>query len=186
MHFNRQQYIHEMMSMVDVAIERMKSERPDFEIYTASIWTDPNAAASSISFDSKTNSDLQAQKSNEWSKKYYDKYMAAGDFEQAKRFAPKEERNTNPVGFQLRDFSEINNSTIEMNWEENSEGACWEDLDPCLKEIGSYAFNKIIQLNVHDQFELSVNGSEDWYQVIWNKNNKLRPTTVAVAQLTEE
>ena len=64
-----------MKSMVDRAINGLKKNKPDFEIFTLSIWTDPNAATSSIGLDSKSNSDNQVKRSNEWNKKYYDKYM---------------------------------------------------------------------------------------------------------------
>src|SRR5882724_2391193 len=47
-------------------------------------WTDPNASANSINFDSKLNSDKKIESSNKWAKKYYDQYLAEGDLEQAK------------------------------------------------------------------------------------------------------
>jgi hypothetical protein len=169
MTFDKDKYFKEMKSMVDKAIDRLEKEKPDFEIFTASIWTDPNAAASSIGFESKTNSEKQVKKSNEWNKKYYDKYMAKGNLEQAKLFEPTIARNYNPAGFELRDFVEIKNSTIENNWEESTEGKCWDDLEPALKEVGEYAFGQINTLKIHDEFELSVNGRQDWYEFIWRK-----------------
>ena len=153
--------------MVDLAIGRLREEKPDFEIFTASIWTDPGAASSSIGFESKENSDKLTQESNEWSKKYYDQYMAEGDLEQAKLFEPTGTRNNNPADFALTNFVEIDNATIPDNWEETSDGKCWDDLEPALKEAGAYAFEQMQTLKLHDQFELSVNGRQDWYEFVW-------------------
>ncbi len=77
--FDKSLYHKEMTKMVDQAIQRLQIEKPTFKIYTVSIWTDPNAAASSINFDSKENSLKNVKKSNEWSKKYYDQHLSEGD-----------------------------------------------------------------------------------------------------------
>jgi hypothetical protein len=60
--------------MIDDAIEKIKRENPEFEIYTVSIRTDANASISAINFDSKSNSDIKCRKSNEFNeqqKKYW-------------------------------------------------------------------------------------------------------------------
>lgn len=57
MPFNKENYLAEMKYMVDKALERLKAEKLEFTIYSVSIWTDPNAASSAISFDSLKNSD---------------------------------------------------------------------------------------------------------------------------------
>lgn len=166
MEFDKNRYLIEMKGMIDTALDRLQSERPDFEIYSMNIWTDPNAAVSSINFDSKVNSERHVAESNEWNKKYYDKYTAAGDFEQAKLFEPIT-RNRNPADFELRNFKELSNSSMPENWDEVSEGSCWDILEPCLKEVGEYALNKIRTVNVHPDFEMSVNGRQDWYEFTW-------------------
>ena len=161
-------YLNEMKSMVNDAIEKIRKEKPDFEIFTVSIWTDPSASASSINFDSKDNSDKNANESYEWNKKHYDTFIAEGDLAQAKLFEPTENRNCNPADFALSDFCEIENLSIPEDWEEETEGECWDILEPLLKEIGEYAYLKIKVLNVHSDFELSVNGRQDWYEFTWN------------------
>ncbi len=167
MKFDKEQYLTEMKLMVNQAIDKLQKEIPDFEIFTISIWTDPNAAASSIGLESKLNSDKQVKASNEWSQKYYDQYLAEGDLEQAALFKPTGTRNYNPADFELRDFVEIKNTSIENNWEENSGGNCWDELEPALKEIGAYAFSQVQTLKIHSEFELSVNGRQDWYEFVW-------------------
>jgi len=104
MNFDENTYIDEMKKLVDTAIEKLSKENYPFEVYTASIWTDPNAGVSSINFDSKTNSDAKVEQSNAWNKKYFDEYTAEGDFEQAKLFESAGTRNCNPADFELRNY----------------------------------------------------------------------------------
>lgn len=166
--FDKPTYIKEMTEMIDKAIERMKKEKPKFLIYTASIWTDPNSTASSIGFDNKKNSLKSVEKSNEWDKKYYEKYLAEGDLEQAELFKPSEAtRMCNPADYDLRDFEEIENQSFPKNWESETKGNCWKELNPALREIGKYAFEQIKKLNLEDGFELSINNKKDWYGKTW-------------------
>ncbi len=169
--FNKDLYINEMAEFIDNAFSKIVKEKPDFMIYTLSIWTDPNSSASSINFDSKLNSDQKIKQSNEWNKKYYDQYLAEGDLEQAKLFEPLTTRNCNPADFELRDIIEIRNRSIPKNWEDRTDGECWKYLEPALKEIGEYAFSKIDRLKIHSDFELSVNGSQDWYEFTWGNKD---------------
>ncbi len=168
MKFKQDVFFTEITTMVDKSVKELLENYPDFEIYTASIWTDPNGAISSISFDSKPNSDLIVVEANEWIKKQYDHFIAEGDVAQAKLFEPVS-RNCNPADFELADFKTITNQNMPKEWEENSEGECWEVLEPALKEAGEFAFTKMLKLKVHPHFELSVNGPNDWYETVWKK-----------------
>jgi hypothetical protein len=167
MKFDRDTYIKEMKSMVDKSIDKLLIEKPSYEIYTMSICTDPDSATSSINVDSKFNSDNKVKQLNENNKKYYAYHIAEGEFEQAKMFENSILRNCNPADFELRDYYEINNSSIPDGWEMKTKGSCWDKLEPALKEIGDYAFNKIKILKTHPYFELSVNGRLDWYELVW-------------------
>ena len=161
-------YLEEMKNLINSAIDRMNSNR-EFKIFTASVWTDPNAAASAISFDSEENSIIKVKKSDEFLKKHYDRLMAQEKFEEAQSFLPEKRRNTNSADFELRDLVEISNLSFPMNWEEESDGDCWIELTPLLLEIGNFAFEKLQKLNLHDEFELAVNGPEDWYEYVFKK-----------------
>ena len=166
--FDQTLYLNEMTTMIDKAISRLQSEKPRFKIYTASIWTDPNAAASSINFDSKENSLNKVKKSNEWNKKYYDQYIAEGDLDQAELFKPNEgTRVCNPADFELRDFEEVTHKSFPENWESETDGKCWKELEPALTKIGEIYFHKIKILNVEEGFELSINSEQDWYDKTW-------------------
>jgi hypothetical protein len=167
--FDKKAYLGEMQEMIDRAITRLKNEQKDFKVFTISLWTDPDAAASSFNIDSKENSDKKVEKSNEWNRRYYDQFVSEGDLEQAKLFEPTAIRNCNPADFALRDFEEINHSAIPPDWEMETEGECWNDLEPALKEIGEKCFEMCKDLNLEGDFELSVNGRNDWYEFTWTK-----------------
>lgn len=168
MKFAKAAYLKDMKLMIDHAIALLQTEHPHFEVFTASIWTDANASASSVSFDSKTNSDALVADSKAWNKSHYDKHMAAGDAEQARLFEHSETRNTNPADFELMDFRIAHHASyIPKGWEEQTGGDCWEVLEPALMEIGAYAFERMRSLKLHPQFELGVNGPEDWYEFTW-------------------
>ncbi len=168
--FDKSLYLTEMNVLIEKAFERITKEYTDYKIYTISIWTDPNAAISSINFDSKTNSIKTVEKSNQWSKKYYDEHIANKDFEQANLFKPiNGTRLCNPAEFELRDFEEFKHKSIEDNWEEISSGKCWTKLNPALLEIGNIAFEKTKKLNLESDFELAVNSNLDWYDKTWSR-----------------
>jgi hypothetical protein len=162
--FKSEIYINEMKAMIDKAFVKIAEEKDSFEIFTISIWTDPNAAASSINFDSKKNSDLKVQQANAWNKKYYEQHIEDGNLEQAKLFEPNYNRNSNPADFALRDYIEINNKSISRKWEDRSNGKCWDLLEPLLRQIGEYALSNIDNLKIHSELEIGVNGRQDWYE----------------------
>ena len=165
---NKELYLEEMKSLISNAIDKLKT-KDNFKVYTVSIWTDPNAGASAISFDSEENSKLKIEKSNEWSKKHYERLIAAGDFQEAEMFKPNVGRNTNPTDFELRDLVEVSHQSFPQNWEEDTEGECWNELQPLLIEVGNLAFESLQVLNLHQEFELAVNGPEDWYEYTWKE-----------------
>ena len=156
---NQDNYVVELNSILEKAISRMKAEKPDFIIYTASIWTDRSAKASAINFDSKENSLRMIESANEYDKKYYDKYIAEGDFESAELFKPKNQiRFCNPADFELCDFEEFEHSFVPQKWHS------------ILAKFGKYAFGRIItELNVDTlNFEFGINSTKDWYDKTWN------------------
>lgn len=104
MKFDKETYINEMKAMVNKAVERMRTEKPAFEIYTASIWTDANAGISAVSFDSKINSDRKTAEADERWKKYLEEFGDENDLEQAKLSEAVIVRNCNPADFELRGF----------------------------------------------------------------------------------
>ena len=170
MAFSKQRYLQDIKFLVDKAVERMRIENPKFNIYTASVWTDPNAAVSCIGFDSKKNSLKCVRKSNRWKGKYYQQFIKEGDIEYAELFKPKlGTRVCNPANFELRNFEEIDHPYLIDDWVQRSRGKCWNKLEPVLIEIGEYAFQEIQSLNVHEDFEFAVNSRRDWYDRRWTR-----------------
>jgi hypothetical protein len=166
--FNTQLYQLEMTNLVDEAIAKINTEKPDFLIFTVSIWTEANAAISSVCIDSEVNSKMKVEKGNERNKEYYERFIQEGDLEQAELFKPVETRNYNPADFELRDYVEMPNKSFQINWEETSRGKCWKLLERELIKIGREAFDKFRKCKIHDNFELSVNGRNDWCEFTWN------------------
>lgn len=167
MPFNKNRYLNEMKAMVDKAIDRLQTKKGKFKIYSVSVWTDPNAAVSSISFDTKVNSDKVVGKSNRYSKKKYDEFIAEGDLEMANLFKEVSRRNCNPADFKLRDFEKAKHSYIPINWESKTDGKCWKILKPALAELGKYTFKKVQSLPLENDFELAINSDKDWYDRTW-------------------
>lgn len=155
--------------MVDEAIEQMRNEYPDWEVYTISIWTDPGAEASAVSFDSKAHSDQETGGYNQLMKRYSDSYLEKKEYEKAKRYIPVEGRNDNPADFELHDLRETRHTCFSIDWEEETEDEVWDILEPNLQEVGEYAFRKSQLLKRHPEFELGINGRSDWYEIIWHK-----------------
>ncbi|GAA3758591.1 hypothetical protein GCM10022423_06380 [Flavobacterium ginsengiterrae] len=155
-------YMIELNAMLEKAIMRMKIENPGFIIYTASICTDRAAKVSAISFDNKDNSFQNVEKSNDYSRKYYEMYLSEGNFETADLFKPKEsDRFCNPADFELADFVEFNHNFVPSQWYS------------ILVRFGKLAFQKIAsELNVDQgNFELGINSTKDWYDKKWNMKN---------------
>ncbi|WP_139924114.1 hypothetical protein [Hymenobacter sp. DG01] len=169
MPFDKVHYLNEMRAMIDKAFARMHIIHPIYEVYTVSIWTDPNAGASSISFDSKMHSDQQNARFNELLQRHQLRLSAVEDQQKSEVFEPLTGHNDNPADFEIPDFEEVQHECIELNWEFDSDGECWDLLEPALQEIGNYAFVQSHLLQKHPEFELAVNGRHDWYESTWPK-----------------
>jgi len=171
MKFKSTAYIAEMKQLVDQSLEKIARENPDFEIYTIGIWTDANAAASAVNFDSKRNSDEKCQRSNEFNKKQNEYWITQGDCKMAELFQQQLHRNCNPADFELRNFLTITNRSVPRHWEEKTDGAYWAELEPALKEVGEYAFQTMGKVKMHADIEVGVNGKLDWYQFTWTNKS---------------
>ncbi len=159
--------------MVDTAIGKLKAEQPGFVVYTVCIWTDPDAGVSSISFEDEEHSLLTVEESYQSRKQIYDTHKDYLEQQFGQEYIQlllsKGTRNDNAADFRLRDYIEITNASISnLLWqklEDKEEG--WRQLTPRLHEIAEYALEKIQSLPLHEDFELAVNGSKDWYEFTW-------------------
>lgn len=155
-------YLEELHQLLHTAIERMKSEYPDFVIFTASIWTDKQANISAINFDNQENSLQNLKKMEEFNKQEYDYWLEEGDLEMAQEFLSEIQspptRATNPADFKLAHFEEIKHQQPVSKWHSS------------LQKFGKIAF-EIIQkeLNVDkENFELGINSHQEWYDQSWH------------------
>ena len=161
-------YKKEMLQLVNEAIEKMKTEKQDFEVFTICIYTDFNSCYSAVCLDSKEHSDKSLSKSRKWEEEQCQKYLAQGNLEQAELFKPSDEvRETNPAEFELSDFVCIENASFPENYEEDYSEECWETATPILLEVAQIAYKQVKEeLRTHLLFELAINGEEDWYYPI--------------------
>jgi hypothetical protein len=170
MDFNQTLYRAELLEMARRALSRLRSEYPEYEIFALNIWTDANAGHSALSVENKSNSDAVTERGREWHRKQYQRHLANGDTEQAALFEDYPDRNFNPADFDMPEFEVVAHRQFPAEWESNSDGACWEVLEPILQEVGDWLFQEAATLRCHPDFELSVCGGEDWYQFVWVKN----------------
>src|SRR5690349_16105228 len=99
MKFQREMYLSEMTRLIHNAVAELSSKHPDLAIYTVSIWTDPDAAASAISFDSRENSQRAVAESAQWDANMRRELLEEGLVEEAAAFEPYDGRNCNPADF---------------------------------------------------------------------------------------
>ena len=167
MGFKAVEYERELHALVERATSLWRSAPARPLIYTVSIWTDPNAGRSAVSFDTRANSNAKVEQSNAWSKTQYDRLMEEGETEEAELFLPNEGRNTNPADFAFRNLVECAHSAFPDDWEETSEGRCWNELEPLLLALGKAMSSELGPLGVERDAEIGVNSRRDWYDKCW-------------------
>jgi hypothetical protein len=164
-------YLHEMDGLLVDAMQELLTQAPDIQIYTISIWTDPNAAASAVDFDTLENSNQVVQRSNAWNKGYYDKYMASGDEEQARLFLPSQNRNQNPANFQFDRAAFVKHDSFNrLDWPMQIAGGdkpvaspIWPVLEVLLKTVQERAKALYRDLTLHPDAKIAVNSPHSWY-----------------------
>jgi hypothetical protein len=163
MKFQRDMYLSEMTRLIHDAVAELSSKHPDLTIYTVSIWTDPDAAASAISFDSRENSQRAVAKHEQWAADTRRGLLEEGRLEEAAAFETYDGRNCNPADFLLSSLVEVRHKSFGGRWAEKSGGRCWDELGPCLAEVVQMAKVAFAQLRLEPDAELAVNSLRDWY-----------------------
>jgi hypothetical protein len=165
--FDERTYLGEMHQLIGTATQVMMRQHPDAVVYTASIWTDPNAAVSCVSFDTREHSDEQVRRSNEWSRKHYDRLMAEGKPDEAELFRPNKGRNCNPADFRFRNVAKVTHASFERHWEEAAGAACWNELEPALNKVAARARLEFSALRLDSDAILGINCRRDWFDQNW-------------------
>ena len=156
-----------MSLLIATAKRVMMSQYPDAVLYTASIWTDPDAAVSCVSFDTRENSNEQVRLDNEWSRKQYDRLMAGGRADEAELFRPNNGRNCNPADFKFHNVAQITHASFELHWEQAAGDDCWDQLEPALEKVAEHARLEFSALRLESDAILGINSRRDWFDQHW-------------------
>lgn len=163
MHWNESLYLEEMRSLIETVVSRYAA-LPDAPVtYTISIWTDPDAAASAVSLDTFENSQAFVSDQNAWNAQMREDLLSRGDSEMAALFETQPERNCSPADFAYREFAEYAHQSFAPGWEESTEGACWDLLEPGLLRVAQEAAQALKSLRLHPAAILAVNSRQDWF-----------------------
>jgi hypothetical protein len=160
-------YFSEMKALIVAARSLMMDRHSEIPIYTISIWTDPDAASSAVSFDTRENSQAKVDAANAWSKKHFDRLMFQGEPEEAQLFLPNEGRNCNPADFAFRSVVTARHGSFDEGWEELAGDECWELLEPAFLAVADSAREMFADLCLEPDAELGVNSRRDWYDQRW-------------------
>jgi hypothetical protein len=162
--FDEELYQVEMARLLTQAAEALRRRDPSAVVYTISIWTDPNAAVSAVSFDTADNSAMKVGKAEAWASQHHARHLAAGDHARAQLFAPRPTaRNGNPADFAFRNVAEVEHHSFERGWETATGGACWDVLEPALLKVRDRALAVYAALQLHGDAQLGVNSRRDWF-----------------------
>jgi hypothetical protein len=161
--FNEALYQIEMTRLLQDAADVMRRDYPTLVIYSVSIWTDPNAAASAVSVDTKENSNAKLSTLTAWAYARQAEALAAGDPELAVLLGTLPPRNRNPADFVLREVTSAEHHSFPAHWNDASRGDCWRELGPALQMVRANALTVFSILPLHTDAELAVNSASDWY-----------------------
>src|SRR5262245_51373331 len=160
--FDRGLYLREMSQMVDEACTKFRALPGSPVLYTASIWTDPDAACSAVNIDTWENSQVEVAKSNAFNDKYRAHWKAEGDEKMAALFGVAT-RNDSPADFAYRELTLCRHGSIAKNWEHRTGGRCWRTLEPLLDQVRAMAAERLRLLPLHTDAILATNSHEDWF-----------------------
>ena len=89
--------------------------------------------------------------------------LASGNTDGAERCRDQEGRVCNPADFAYPNVAERAHASMPIEWEDTSEGECWNILEPVMLEVRDLASRAFADILLDSDAELSVNSQEDWY-----------------------
>ncbi len=161
--FDRLAYLDEIAALLAEAKTNFSGKAPNVTVYTLNVWTDPAAATSAVSFDTRENSDAMIAFRDRQVETRRERLRASGTLEGADNWQDQDERICNPADFVYPNIAEFTHNSISPGWEEESEGQCWDVLEPVLLEVRAMAQRVFSDLSLDPEAELSVNSRLDWY-----------------------
>src|SRR5438105_719599 len=123
--FDEKRYLDEMRDLIDRAIGAFEARPEKPILYTASIWTDPDAAASAVCIDTEESSQRFVDNVNEYNRAQRAQLMADGNEEMAKLFGVAT-RNCSPADFAFRNIAECDHESFPVDWNDSTDGRCWQ------------------------------------------------------------
>ena len=138
MHFDKPKYMTEMEALINNAFHAFRQTEDAEAAFVVSIWTDPDAAASSVSVETRQHS-----------------------FE---FLGTRDRINDSPADFRYRDIAECDHRSFPALWEEATSGECWDLLEPALIEVANDAIRVLSNWPVEEDAVLGVNSRRDWFE----------------------
>lgn len=161
--FDRKYYLEEIAALLSAAKAEFLAQHPEARVYTINVWTDPNAAASAVSFDTREHSESMIAYQNRQTANRRERLLASGDIGGAERCHDQEGRVCNPADFAYPNIAECTHASMLIEWENISEDKCWDILEPIMLDVRESALHKFADIPLDQDAELSVNSQEDWY-----------------------
>jgi hypothetical protein len=163
MEFDQEAYRGEMRDLLRAAHDAAQRRLGDERIYSISIWTDPDAAASAVSIDTREHSTAQLAALSSWAHEQVTKYAATMASELAAALLNLPDRNTSPADFAFVDLATVRHASFPRHWATETDGACWQYLGPALQSVADEALQLFAALPLDPEAELGVNSANDWY-----------------------
>ena len=138
MDFDKPKYMSEMKALVRHAFHAFQQMGAAESVFVVSIWTDPDAAASSVSVETRQHS--------------------------LEFLGTRNRINDSPADFRYRDIAECDHISFPALWEEITLGNCWEYLEPALIEVANEAIRVLSNWPVEEDAILGVNSRRDWFE----------------------
>jgi hypothetical protein len=138
---NLPKYYEEMTALFEQAHAAFLKRGVGQRIFVISIWTDPDAAASAVCFETRSHSD---------------KFTGVPGTV-----------NDSPADFEYRDIAECEHASFPQLWEEHSSGVCWDELEPALEMAADIAAGIFRSLPLEENITLAINSRRDWFDKRW-------------------
>lgn len=163
MSFSSSGYSNEMKLLLTATAKRWRDEIRE-PIYSISIWTDPEAAESAISLETREHSDQFIAGVHAFARQRAEAQLRKGNAKMADlllahlaRF-----RNDSPADFAFRNFATISNASLPRRWNESD----WPRLTACLLQVREEAIETFQAFDLTEDAEIGVNTASSWYDKI--------------------
>jgi hypothetical protein len=161
--FDQAAYREEMHDLLhkarDAARQRLGIER----VYSVSIWTDPDAAVSAVSVDTRAHSSAQLTALSTWAHEQVAKYAGTAEAEFTECLLNLPDRNVNPADFAYADLATKRHISFPHHWAADTARGCWQFRGPALAGVADEALQLFAALPLDWDAELGVNSAHSWY-----------------------